>query len=141
MVAPESRAVADVRVASLEDVREIEAAIHGLAATTPGTRLEIEGRIGRAPMEPTERNQKLWRAARSVGRRLGLELHEGMSGGASDGNFTSQYTATLDGLGAVGDGAHAEHEFVYLDSLVERAALLALVLLLPAGAGGAEDAP
>jgi glutamate carboxypeptidase len=136
VVAPESRAEADVRVLSIADAREVEEAVHGLTATTPGTRLEIEGRVGRAPMERTERNQALWRDARTVGRRLGLELQEGLSGGASDGNFTSEHTATLDGLGAVGDGAHAEHEFVYLDSLVERAALLALVLLLPARSAG-----
>jgi glutamate carboxypeptidase len=132
VVAAESRAEADVRLLSIADAAQVEAAIHGLTATTPGTRLEIEGRVGRAPMEPTRRNQALWRAVRAEGRRLGLELEEGLSGGASDGNFTSEHTATLDGLGAVGDGAHAEHEFVYLDSLVERAALLALALLLPA---------
>ena len=54
-----------------------------------------------------------------------------MAGGGSDGNTTSQYTATLDGLGAVGDGAHAEHEFIYKDKLIERSALLALLLLAP----------
>lgn len=82
-------------------------------------------------MERTPRNRALWEAARDVGRTLGLELAEGTSGGGSDGNITSQYTATLDGLGPVGDGAHADHEFVVLDRMPERAALLACLLLLP----------
>jgi len=55
----------------------------------------------------------------------------GAAGGASDGNTTSLFTATLDGLGAVGDGAHAHHEFMYVDKMVERSALLALLLLTP----------
>jgi glutamate carboxypeptidase len=60
-----------------------------------------------------------------------VELAAGAVGGASDGNTTSLFTATLDGLGAVGDGAHARHEFVYLDKMVERGALLALLLMAP----------
>jgi acetylornithine deacetylase/succinyl-diaminopimelate desuccinylase-like protein len=62
---------------------------------------------------------------------LGLTLEEGVAGGASDGNTTSLYTATLDGLGGVGDGAHARHEFVFADRMVERCALLTLLLLEP----------
>lgn len=131
VVAPASRAVVDVRVPTVRDARAIERAIHGLRARTPGTRLEIEGGVGRPPMEPTPRNRVLWRAARTVASELGLEVEEGLSGGGSDGNITSQYTATLDGLGPVGDGAHAAHEFVFLDRMPERAALLALLLLLP----------
>lgn len=137
VVAPESKAVVDVRVVNQEDARAMEAAILGLQATTPGTRLEITGRIGRPPMERTPRNQALWDAARRLGLSLGLQLEEGLSGGASDGNITSLYTATLDGLGAVGDGAHARHEFVYTESLPERAALLAMLMLLPAHPDGA----
>jgi glutamate carboxypeptidase len=60
-----------------------------------------------------------------------LNLEQGSAGGASDGNTTSQYVATLDGLGAVGDGAHADHEFIFLDKMIERSALLALLLLGP----------
>ena len=52
-------------------------------------------------------------------------------GGASDGNTTSQFTATLDGLGVVGDGAHAAHEFVYIDTMPQRATLIALLLMAP----------
>lgn len=140
VVAAEGRAVVDVRVPALGDAGRMERAIRSLRARTPGTRLEILGGFGRPPMEATPRNRALWEAARLAGASLGLRLEEGPSGGASDGNTTSQVTATLDGLGPVGDGAHAAHEFVRLDSLVERAALLVLLLLLPplppSGTGG-----
>jgi glutamate carboxypeptidase len=82
-------------------------------------------------MEPLPRNQALWRLAQDLGRRLGLELDQAAVGGASDGNTTSQYTATLDGLGAVGDGAHAAHEQVMIPQMVERCALLVLLMLAP----------
>lgn len=131
VVAPESRAEADLRVRTVEDARWLEERVRSLEAETPGTSLEITGGVTRPPMERTPRNMALWRAARREGRKLGLELDHGVSGGASDGNFTSQHAPTLDGLGAVGDGAHAEHEFVFVDALVDRTALLALLLLLP----------
>jgi glutamate carboxypeptidase len=131
VVAPESRALVDVRVQTQEDARRIEESIHGLQPVTPGITLAIEGRIRRQPMERTPRNQRLWETARQIGRSLNLNLEEGAAGGASDGNTTSLYTATLDGLGAVGDGAHARHEFIYYDKMVERSALLALLLLSP----------
>ena len=131
VVAAESRAVVDVRVSTREDARSIETAIRSLQATTPGTRLEIEGAVDRAPMEATPANQVLWRAVRGCGRRLGLNLVGGCSGGASDGNTTSLYAATIDGLGVVGDGAHALHEHVVVSRLVERTALLALIVMLP----------
>jgi glutamate carboxypeptidase len=132
VVAPESRASVDVRVVSAEDALRVEASIKALQPIVPGVSLEIEGRVGRPPMERTPANQRLWLTARDIGREIGLDLKEGLAGGGSDGNTTSQYTATLDGLGAVGDGAHARHEFVYCDKMAERAALIALLLLAPA---------
>lgn len=131
VVADESRAEVDVRIRSREQAQEVERAIRRLEATTPGTRLEIEGSIGRLPMEPTPEARRLWREAQRAGTRLGIDLEEVRSGGVSDGNTTSQYAPTLDGLGAVGDGAHAHHEFCYLDKMVERSALLALLLAQP----------
>ena len=80
-------------------------------------------------MEPTARNQILWRAALEVSEQLGIVLEQGAAGGGSDGNWTSLYTPTLDGLGAVGDGAHAVTEHVVADRMPERAALLACLLL------------
>jgi len=131
VVAPESRAVVDVRVATQADAERIDAAIKGLEPRLTGTVLQVEGAIGRPALEPTERNRKLWELAHDLGRQIGLELVEGTAGGGSDGNTTSLYTATLDGLGPVGDGAHARHEQLDIDKTIERAALLALLLLAP----------
>ncbi|MDH3446893.1 MAG: M20 family metallopeptidase [Gammaproteobacteria bacterium] len=131
MVAPQSRAIIDVRVQTQADAVRIENAIHGLYAETPGVSLTIEGSIGRPPMEPTESNQQLWRVAQKLADDLDLELEQGTAGGGSDGNTTSLYTATIDGMGAVGDGAHASHEFVFTDLLPVRCALLTLLLLAP----------
>ncbi len=128
VIAPHSKAVIDVRVPTVADGDRIEETIHSFTAETPGVRLHIEGRIGRPSMEPTPRNQALWQQARSIGETLGLDLHAARAGGGSDGNTTSQFTATLDGLGPVGDGAHAEHEFLYIDRTLDRAALLAMLL-------------
>ena len=80
-------------------------------------------------MEATPRNIALWKQAKALGTELGLDLRPARAGGGSDGNTTSQYTATIDGLGPVGDGAHAEHEHLYIDKTLERAALLALLLI------------
>jgi glutamate carboxypeptidase len=70
-------------------------------------------------------------AAQRIGAELGIELDDSTAGGGSDGNTTSQHTPTLDGLGPVGDGAHAPHEQVSLDSIVRRSALLAALLMEP----------
>lgn len=131
VVAPESRAVIDVRVPTHEAARRVGQAIHGLTPVTPGVSLKIEGALGRPPMERTPDGQELWSVAHNLGLELGLNLEQASAGGGSDGNTTSQYTATLDGLGPVGDGAHAHHEFVVVDQLIERTALLALLLLEP----------
>lgn len=131
VIAPESRAVADVRVRGKDDAQRVEAAIRGLVATTPGTRLEVHGGFGRPPMERTPRNRQLWRLAREAAALLDIELEEGLAGGGSDGSTTSLYTATLDGLGAVGAGAHAPDEALFIPATLERAALLALLLAAP----------
>jgi glutamate carboxypeptidase len=132
VVAPESEAVVDVRVRSQTDAERIERAIHGLKPSVPGAELEIDGRIGRPALEPTPRNQRLWRLAKELSGELDMDLGEGLAGGGSDGNTTSQVTATLDGLGPVGDGAHASHEFLYLEETLQRTALLALLVMAPA---------
>ena len=131
VVAPESSAAVDVRVMSMEQARVIEEMIHGLRAETPGTEIEVEGGVRTPPLERTPRNRVFWEVAREAGRELGLELEECLAGGGSDGNLTSLYAPTLDGLGAVGGGAHAEHEFIEMDRMIERGALLALLLTAP----------
>ena len=129
VVAPESRAVIDVRVLTESDGIDITNRIKGLRPHLPEIELQIEGGIGRPPMEKTERNQKLWKTAVTQGKHLGVELRQATAGGGSDANTTSLFTATLDGLGTPGDGAHASHEYVLRNKLVERTALLTLLLL------------
>lgn len=131
VVAPEARAEVDVRVLGWDDAVRIERTVLALEARTPGTSLEVEGGIDRPPLEATPGNRILWEAARRGAADLGFPLGEGTAGGASDGSFTSRIVPTLDGLGSVGDGAHALHEHVVLDRAPERAALLALLLLEP----------
>lgn len=131
VVAAEARVGVDVRVPTREAAREVESKIHNLSAQTPGVTLEVQGAIRRMPMERTPANQALWHRTEHLGAALGLSLEEGRSGGASDGNFTSLFTATLDGLGAVGDGAHADHEFIFVDQTLERCALMALLIMSP----------
>jgi glutamate carboxypeptidase len=131
VVAPQSQAVVDVRVATQQDADRIEAAILGLRPAIPGTSLAVEGGFGRPAMERTPANRQLWRMACRLGDDLGMQLEEALAGGGSDGNFTSQFTATLDGMGAVGDGAHARHEHLRVQATLERAALLTLLLMAP----------
>jgi glutamate carboxypeptidase len=128
-VAPESQAVVDVRVASREDADNIKSSILNLQPAIPGTSLSIEGGFGRPAMERTPANRQLWHLACSLGAELGMELEEGLAGGGSDGNTTSQFTSTLDGLGPVGDGAHAQHEHLHIGKTLERAALLTMLLM------------
>ena len=128
VVAAGSRAVIDVRVLNKKDGEYITKKIHSLEPMLDEVELFIEGGIGRPPMERTARNQKLWRLAQEKARSIGLNLEQACAGGGSDGNTTSLYTATLDGLGTVGDGAHATHEFIFTETLLERTALLTLLL-------------
>lgn len=132
VIAPESSAVIDVRVLTTPDAEQVDAAIRGLTATTPGTSLSIDGGMGRPPLERTGRNASLYEQATHLADAMGMDLPEATAGGGSDGNTASQLAPTLDGLGAVGDGAHAEHEYVSIPGWVERTALLSGLLMLPA---------
>lgn len=136
VVAPESRAVVDVRTRTTADAERVDAAIRALHPVTAGTALSVEGGVGRPPLEPTPRNTVLFETARVLGSRVDLALEGGLAGGGSDGSTASQYTATLDGLGPVGDGAHAAHEYLEIGPTLDRAALLALLLLAPPSQAG-----
>lgn len=129
VIAEESRAVVDVRVNNMADAELIRKEILSLRPKHAESEVIVHGDFGRPPMERTARNNRLWRMAREYGDLLGLHLEETAAGGGSDGNTTSQYTATLDGLGTVGEGAHARHEYIISDTLIERTALLALLVL------------
>jgi len=131
VIAPESKAVIDVRVLTKSDAEWIEEQIMALQPENPETEISVSGHFGRPPLEKNARNNALWAAAETQGEIIGLHLKESVAGGGSDGNTTSLYCATLDGLGTVGDGAHAEHEFIFLDKLVERTTLLTLLVTMP----------
>jgi len=131
VVAAHANCEVDVRVWTAAEADRIREGMFGLEPTVPGTRIKVAEVAGRGPLERTPRNTALWERALRVADEIGLELEEGSAGGGSDGNLTSQYTATLDGLGAVGDGAHARHEFVWIDRAVERVALLAGLIAAP----------
>lgn len=129
VIAPESEAIVDVRVPDQTEAERITAAIRALVPVTKGVRLEITGAVERKPLERNARNQALWRMASRLAGDLGLRIDEGFAGGGSDGNLTSLVAATLDGLGAVGDGAHAVHEHIDVNRSLERCALLAMLIL------------
>jgi glutamate carboxypeptidase len=125
VVPAEAAAEIDVRIASIEEAERIVAKIHGLSPELPGARLEIRGAINRPPMERTNETARLFEHAHAIAAELGIDLKEGSTGGASDGNFTSALgIPTLDGLGAVGGAAHGVEEWVDLQSLPQRAAIL-----------------
>ncbi len=139
VVADRASAAIDVRIATMADAARLDAAVRGLSPMTSGTRLEVSGGINRPPMERTDGVARLFALAVDVAAGLGVRLTEGATGGGSDGNFTAALgVPTLDGLGAVGDGAHAAHEHVEVAWLAPRAALLAglLARLTSAAAGG-----
>lgn len=126
VVAEEARAGIDVRVPTLADAHRLEAALRGLQPIATGASLELTGGFGRPPLERSAAVVELYETARAVAAELGHDLLEGGTGGGSDGNFTAALgVPTLDGLGAIGDGAHAAHEHVEMASLAWRAALVA----------------
>ena len=111
---------------------EIDAAFRALRAVDGRTTVEAAGGIDRPPLERTGLVERLYKQARDVARELGQELAEGGTGGGSDGNFTAALgVPTLDGLGAIGDGAHALHEHVDIETLPDRAALVAGLITRP----------
>ncbi|MFN8062056.1 MAG: M20 family metallopeptidase [Vicinamibacterales bacterium] len=126
VVAERSRARIDVRAPTMADAARIEGSIRALRPQVPGTSIEVRGGFERPPLERSAGVAALFSKAHAVAAELGFELREGSTGGGSDGNFTAALgVPTLDGLGAVGDGAHAIHEHVERASLVTRAALVA----------------
>ena len=132
VVAEEARAVIDVRAPTRAAADAVSAAIGALKPVRAGTRLTISGGFERPPMERTPPVVALFARASAIAAGFGRELGEGSAGGGSDGNFTAALgVPTLDGLGAVGDGAHAAHEYIEISSLPWRAALIAGLLAAP----------
>lgn len=131
VIAAEAWAEVDVRVRSKADAAEIESRLQGLTLFDPACRLSVTGGLNRPPMERTDATVALFERARAIAAELGFSLEEAATGGGSDGNFTSALgVPTLDGMGAVGNGAHAENESILIESLVPRTALLASMIAM-----------
>jgi len=126
VIASEAWAEVDVRVKTAADGRLIDEKMRSLRSTDARCKLQVTGQINRPPMERTEKGVALYRKAAQVAQSLGLKVEEQSTGGGSDGNFTAALgVPTLDGLGAVGEGAHAVHESILLDQIAPRTALVA----------------
>ncbi len=118
----------DLRAWRLADMRTLEKRFHSLKPIQRGAKLEIRGGFNRPPLE-RKHSAGLYLRAKSLAKQMGFVLGEAAAGGASDGNFTGALgIPTLDGFGAVGNGAHSAHEFVYYKTMPQRAALLAALL-------------
>ena len=127
--AARAEAMIDMRYKNLEEGRRIEQIICGLEPVLSGAKVNITGGINRPPLLPTSGNQSLFEKAKLVAQEIGFELEGGRTGGGSDGSFTSNLgVATLDGLGAVGAGGHALTEYIELDHLIPRTALVAQLM-------------
>ncbi len=129
VVPAHARAEVDIRYSHLADAPKIDRKLRGLGPVLSGAQIEVRGGINRPPLERTPAVRRLFSHARSLMRAIDWELGETSTGGGSDGNFTAALgVPTLDGLGAVGNGAHSPVEHIFVRSLTERAALLAGLL-------------
>jgi glutamate carboxypeptidase len=120
----EAHAEIDLRVLSLEDADELVGKILALTSKTDGVSVKVTGGLNRPPYEKSNAGASLYEHAKAVATEIGFELLDVHTGGGSDGNFTAAHTATLDGLGVDGKGAHTHYEQLYVSSLEPRARLL-----------------
>ena len=129
VVAEEAIVEVDVRAPRAAQARRLDTKFRSLRPIDRKTKLIVEGGLRRPPLERSPRVLGLFRLAQKAARELGFELDEAQVGGGSDGNFTAALgVPTLDGLGAVGEGAHALQEHIVIDRLAERTALLAKII-------------
>ena len=129
VVAAEAQIEVDVRIAKTKDRVRVEKQFRSLRVFDNKCSLHVEGGLNRPPMERTRGTVALFKRAAAHARELGFTLEEAATGGGSDGNFTSAIgVPTLDGMGAVGEGAHAPHESLLLEHMAPRTALLAAML-------------
>jgi glutamate carboxypeptidase len=128
VIAEKARAVLDLRALRVSDMRRIERKLHALRPILPGAKLEVRGGFNRAPLE-RKSSAALFAKAKTLAAQMGLALGECTAGGGSDGNLTAAVGApTLDGLGALGHGAHSADEHILINAMPARAALLAALL-------------
>jgi glutamate carboxypeptidase len=129
VIAAEAQAEVDVRIARMRDAARVEKLFRGLRATDRACTLTITGGMNRPPMERSRGTVALFQQAKGFADAMGFALEEASTGGGSDGNFTAALgIPTLDGMGAVGEGAHATHESIVLGELAKRTALLAAMI-------------
>jgi glutamate carboxypeptidase len=129
VVAAEASAVVDIRAPRLRDAESLDRKFHSLKPFDKRCKLEVEGGLNRPPMERSVGIVQLFRKAQQLARELGVSLEESMTGGGSDGNLTAALgIPTLDGLGGVGEGAHAVNESILIDRITGRTALLAKLI-------------
>jgi glutamate carboxypeptidase len=129
VVASHAQVEVDVRIAKATDARSVEKLFRTLRPSDPRCRIKVTGGINRPPMERKPGTVALFRHARKLAAQLGFPLEEAATGGGSDGNFTAALgVPTLDGMGAVGAGAHAPHEHILTPHLIPRTALLSAML-------------
>jgi len=120
----EAHAEIDLRVPSFADAEEFVGRILGLTSKTEGVTVKVTGALNRPPYEKNNAGAALYEHAKTLAAEIGFELIDAHTGGGSDGNFTAAHTATLDGLGVDGKGAHTHYEQLYVSSLEPRARLL-----------------
>ena len=129
VVAGEARAEVDIRVAKMKDAAVLDKKFRALRPVDKRCSIQIEGGLNRPPMERSPAIRSLFQTARACAKELGVKLEESATGGGSDGNFTAALgVPTLDGLGGVGEGAHAANESILLNRIADRTALLAMLL-------------
>jgi glutamate carboxypeptidase len=130
VIAAEATVHVDIRIQRLKDETALDRKFRSLKPFDRRCTIEVTGGLNRPPMERSAGVVKLYRAAQEIGRSMGLELEDSLTGGGSDGNFTAALgVPTLDGLGAVGEGAHATNESLLIDRIPDRIALLAGLLI------------
>jgi len=129
VVAAEARAEVDIRILKLKDAPRLEKKFRSLKPYDTRCTIEVAGGLNRPPMERSAGIVKLFHTAQKLARELGIQAEESLTGGGSDGNFTAALgIPTLDGLGAVGEGAHATNESILIDRIADRTALIAKLL-------------
>lgn len=129
VVAAEAHTEVDIRIAKAKDAAALDQKFRSLRPMDKRCSIHVQGGLNRPPMERSPAIRKLFQTARACAKELGLALQESATGGGSDGNFTAALgIPTLDGLGGVGEGAHAANESILLDRIADRTALLALLL-------------
>ena len=124
VIAEEAYAEVDARLPTAADADEIVPKILGLTSRSDGVTVEVRGEVNRPPYMKSNAGAALFEHAKSLAEEIGFELVDTSTGGGSDGNFTAPFTATLDGLGVDGKGAHTHYEQMYVSSIEPRARLL-----------------